>query len=1171
MGEFSISLPEIGHHMGFGGYGQNSKGFQTLLHGIGGAKTKHEEDKIIRKELGTLKEYVGSSKLTSKQMRELLIRLIYCEMLGHDASFGYINAIKYSEQSALLDKKTGYLAASVFLNRNHSLVCLLINTIQKDLKGTNVVAKSTAFNVICTLVDAEKIPPLLPFIISSLKDKRVEIRKKAMVTLKHVYEISEDLVTDIDEKLRTAISDRDPIVVSAALQFFHPLVKKNPSKYRGYLKVFLQVLTQVINGKLSEYSFQGVQAPWIQIKLLKILALLGHQNKSCSESMSPSLLDMMRVLPTDCNIGCAVMFECIQTTTTIYPLKPLLDLAAKKTTLFLTSVSSNLKCIGITAMTALVEVNRSYAGDKKLQEVIIKCLDDDDRTIGKKILELLYKITNSENVCVICERLLDYIRSTTEQSIKNEVAKNLSQLANRYAPNITWYVDTINDTIQAAHCALPPVAMHNLLKVIAAGEIDDQRIIAARYLKLIEKTTLHDNLIQIACWVLGEYGNLLQNDCSLDVIFSQSVALLDRKFEDVTTFGWIMTCLGKLTLHMGEYSTEANGIMDRYRTGFPAELRQRCHEINILASDISLMKRVIPLASTEEEIKVCSSLSFLDNYVANALKAGARPYQQNMSNVEEISETKRELQELRFKPYEDPFIRQPSPDKVASKILSGTVESFVKPVEATTQKEGPSVKTTNESEAQPKAKTVWGPSGYTGNRIKKSFADPHKIVNSSSEDSSANDLPVESPAQQDEETVENVEETKVNQNSTPSNIIIDESPDSALFAGIKPKANTEDFNKEKTPANNEGTGLFTGLHCVGRSKASPEQLFENKKDSNEKNITSNYESSLLLDSSIEKDVMQESLQPVRVETVAITKQDEQSKTTSNSDEENVSQISKEESGNIIKSETDSYVKDDSELDANHGEIRGTDDCVEQKHSATSHNNVSQDDKNFKELCIDSNVRLVACAVHNQSELVMLMKLTNHNQSRVAIEELSLKVEPPSNLIADTSATEIAVDKLVFLETITKEVPMKYQYPSTRMTFKGTLRYSVSKNSKVLQFDNELAARHLLRPLTMSTEQFGEKWTSTSCGVRKHVTMTSRRSCENLADVVATYIHFKVIDIKGSEAILAGSVLANDACLLHLSVENSDVELWVKSSGKRLCEMVMKECLSACDELIQTNT
>jgi hypothetical protein len=40
--EFSLGLPEIGHHLGFVHvYGQRSKGFQALLHGIATAKTKH--------------------------------------------------------------------------------------------------------------------------------------------------------------------------------------------------------------------------------------------------------------------------------------------------------------------------------------------------------------------------------------------------------------------------------------------------------------------------------------------------------------------------------------------------------------------------------------------------------------------------------------------------------------------------------------------------------------------------------------------------------------------------------------------------------------------------------------------------------------------------------------------------------------------------------------------------------------------------------------------------------------------------------------------------------------------------------------------------------------------------------------------------------------------------
>jgi hypothetical protein len=40
----------------------------------------------------------------------------------------------------------------------------------------------------------------------------------------------------------------------------------------------------------------------------------------------------------------------------------------------------------------------------------------------------------------------------------------------RYAPNITWYVDTMNDVIQAADGPVQPDVMHSLIKVVAAGK-----------------------------------------------------------------------------------------------------------------------------------------------------------------------------------------------------------------------------------------------------------------------------------------------------------------------------------------------------------------------------------------------------------------------------------------------------------------------------------------------------------------------------------------------------------------------------------------------------------------------------------------------------------------------------------------------------------------------------
>jgi AP-4 complex subunit epsilon-1 len=46
-------------------------------------------------------------------MKEYLVRLMYCEMLGHDASFGYFHAVKMAQSTGLLEKRVGYLAACV--------------------------------------------------------------------------------------------------------------------------------------------------------------------------------------------------------------------------------------------------------------------------------------------------------------------------------------------------------------------------------------------------------------------------------------------------------------------------------------------------------------------------------------------------------------------------------------------------------------------------------------------------------------------------------------------------------------------------------------------------------------------------------------------------------------------------------------------------------------------------------------------------------------------------------------------------------------------------------------------------------------------------------------------------------------------------------------------------
>lgn len=76
-----------------------------LTQAIGECKSKAEEDRIIVAELEVLKVRLSDPKLDKSRGREYMVRLIYCEMLGHDASFAYIKAVQFASETNIQTKK----------------------------------------------------------------------------------------------------------------------------------------------------------------------------------------------------------------------------------------------------------------------------------------------------------------------------------------------------------------------------------------------------------------------------------------------------------------------------------------------------------------------------------------------------------------------------------------------------------------------------------------------------------------------------------------------------------------------------------------------------------------------------------------------------------------------------------------------------------------------------------------------------------------------------------------------------------------------------------------------------------------------------------------------------------------------------------------------------------
>jgi len=98
-----------------------SKDMMELVKAIGEARSKQEEDNIILTQAAKLKNKFREKNLTEKQMKDLLIRSIYVEMLGHDGSFAHIHAINMTQEKSILSKRIGYLASTLFLDDDNDL------------------------------------------------------------------------------------------------------------------------------------------------------------------------------------------------------------------------------------------------------------------------------------------------------------------------------------------------------------------------------------------------------------------------------------------------------------------------------------------------------------------------------------------------------------------------------------------------------------------------------------------------------------------------------------------------------------------------------------------------------------------------------------------------------------------------------------------------------------------------------------------------------------------------------------------------------------------------------------------------------------------------------------------------------------------------------------------
>ena len=580
-----------------------------------------------------LKRRLGDPKIDRGRMREYLIRLAYVEMLGQDAQFGHVHAVKLCSDADLKTKGVAYLATSLFIDNESELIFLVVNTIQTDLQSDNSLVCCLALQLVCRLVNPDVAPVLVPRVVELLGHAAEAVRKKAVIALHRCFQQAPSVVEGFDAHLRKMLCDKDPSVMGATLSAFGEAVKASPDDYRNLVGSFVSILDQIIEGKLPRsYDYHKTPAPFLQIKILKILARLGQGDKAASEQIYEVVAKCLRVANTGSTIGNAVVYECVRTASAIFPNAHLLAASADVVAHFLRQPNNNLRYAAIDALGHIVRVNSQYAQEHQM--AVIDCLEDPDASLRKKTLELLQKMTTGDNVEVVVDKMVAFLEQARDDAIREDVVGRISEVAERFAPDNEWFVETMTTVFRLGGDVVRPEAVQNFLGLMAEGTGDgdasaDSELrasAASAFLDLLaEEKPLHDPLLIVMAWVLGEYGTLCATPAeTVDAL----TEIGSRRNASVATMCTALSAIGRTCCQSGaSLTTRGNDWLVQMAGHVDHAVSTRAVEAQeLLLSPDELRRAVAQPNAANETLDFAGLGGLLDAHVQEALNAGATPY-----------------------------------------------------------------------------------------------------------------------------------------------------------------------------------------------------------------------------------------------------------------------------------------------------------------------------------------------------------------------------------------------------------------------------------------------------------------------------------------------------------------------------------------------------------------
>lgn len=481
---------------------------RELIRNIRACKTAAEERSVITRECALIR--TAFKEEDNHYRHRNVAKLLFIHMLGYPTHFGQMECLKLVSSTRFAEKRVGYLGMTQLLDENTDVLMMVTNSLKNDLSHANQFVQGTALCALGNVGSTEMCMALSREVERMLTSSNSYVRKKACLCAIRMVK-----KTEVDDrwnsKIASLLDDRAHGVLLGACSLIIALVeleREYADEFRRHVATIIRILKKVVMSgynNASEYDFSGITDPFLQVKMLQLLGVLGRGSKEASEEMSDVLAQVATNTEGSKNTGNAILYECVQTIMSIEAESGLRVLGINILGRFLLNRDNNIRYVALTTLKKVVQVDIKAV--RSHRATIIECLKDTDISIRKRALDVTYCLVDEENIKSMVKELLNFLL-VADLEFKEELVSKICMCVDKYAPNRQWQIDTLIKVMCLAGNFVREEVRSKFCTIVAASP--ELHTYSVHKIFLNMKDNLNQEALVIAgIWCVGEFGDML--------------------------------------------------------------------------------------------------------------------------------------------------------------------------------------------------------------------------------------------------------------------------------------------------------------------------------------------------------------------------------------------------------------------------------------------------------------------------------------------------------------------------------------------------------------------------------------------------------------------------------------------------------------------------------------